>query len=882
MSMSSLSSLASLSPRETASLSIHETIQRFSTSLNGLTNDEAEQRRSLGENILPKKKEPNFFFRVLRQFCSPLIAILMISAALMPFVGRPEDAYVILAILILNAVVGALQEGRASRALQLLESHSTPIVDVLRGGVEQRISIFDLRLGDLLPLREGVIVPADGRIIQHVGLRIDESTLTGESSPVGKTSDPLPTNNHAALADLRNAAFRGTHVVAGHGLMLVTAIGSETEIGRIALSIVQRGTEPPLAKKIAHISRIIAIIVGVFSVCLFGIGLLVGRPIVLLFATVVTLAVSIIPEGLPVVLTIVLARGVRRMARHHAVVKQLNAVEGLGNVDVICTDKTGTLTVNEQNILHVLTPKTRYTVEGHGYEPHGHILSHGERVRFGDHSDLDRIIIAAAALGEHAIRKEHNEFVPIGDPVNSAFLALSQRGSFHSSPWRIIDERPFSFEERCRYIQLESKTGQITSYMAGSPETVFAKCIDDGFEQEFAFEEYARHGLRVVALAYRDGDIPFSNTTTPWHCAGYVAMGDTLRPDAATSVAWCHQNGIRVVMVTGDHPETALAIAKDVGLAATSDNLLRGDELDAMDDAALTARLTNITVFARITPAHKLRIVNAYRANELITAMTGDGVNDAPALRAADIGIAMGKHGTDVAREACDLVLLDDRFATIVAAIQEGRSISGNVRKVISYLFSTNIAEAIVLAVTLLSGAPILLLPVQILWLNLITDGFLDISLAMEPPHKRGKPRAGGFLDTTSLFRIFLLGGVMAGGTLFVYFLFIDRPAAQLQTLTLLVLAVFQWFNAWSARSESTSLTRLSLLSNPYLIIATCIIFVLQLAALYSPLSSWLHTAPLPMLDWILAALISLTVVLADEWWKHRFRRAQHLAQHTA
>jgi len=429
---------------------------------------------------------------------------------------------------------------------------------------------------------------------------------------------------------------------------------------------------------------------------------------------------------------------------------------------------------------------------------------------------------------------------------------------------------------------LESTDGRTISFMAGSPERIFSTCVGDGFQERSAVEEYARNGLRVIAVAYRESKKPFSDLSEPWICAGYVAMGDELRPDAASSVAWCLEHGIRVIMVTGDHPETALAIARNVGIAENASEIILGDEIDDMDDAALVATLDRTRIFARITPAHKLRIVNAYRSAGLITAMTGDGVNDVPALRAADIGIAMGKHGTDVAREACDLVLLDDRFATIVAAIQEGRSITGNVRKVITYLLSTNVAEAVVLAVTLLGNVPIPLLPVQILWLNLITDGFLDISLAMEPPHKRGKPRAGGFVDTTSLFRIVLLGGIMAGGTLFVYFLFLDRPLPELQTLTLLVLATFQWFNAWSARSESTSIFRLSFFSNPYLIVATCFIFLLQIIALYGPLTAWLHTSPLPAADWVLAGTISLTVVIADEWWKRRFRHAHRTMQRAA
>lgn len=826
-------------PRDFASLDAHAALTRLGSSPDGLRDDEARARlRATGRNALLRPSAPGPLLRFLRQFRSPLILLLFIAAAVMSIVGDIKDSLVILFVLVFNATVGFIQEGRASRALAALERTIVQKSVARRGGRTASIPTSEIVPGDIIILNEGDVVPADGRLIESIGLRMDESMLTGESVPVSKTDRSLPATDATPLGDLRNAAFRQTHVVAGHGALLVTTTGSSTEVGRIASAIGRDETEPPLAKKIKYLGRAIALITVLFSCSLFFFGLLAGRPAPLLFATVVTLAVSIIPEGLPVVLTLVLARGVSRMAAKHAVVKRLNAVEGLGQVQVICTDKTGTLTKNE---LVVRDTDVR-----------------GER--------LARLAEAAAAFVGST-----------SDPVDTALAAFTAEQRASLSGWTKLDERPFSYEEKRRFAMYRAPDGRVVSFIAGSPERVYAMCEANGdrASAEGALQRFAAQGLRVIAFARREGDLAFDARETPWQCTGCVAMGDELRPEAVKSIAWCREQGIRVVMVTGDHPDTALAIARKAGIATDPREVLNGDAFEKISDEALSARLDEIRVFSRISPQHKIRIVMAYRAKGLLTAMTGDGVNDAPALQAADIGVAMGKGGTEVAREAADLVLLDDNFATIVTAVQEGRAVIGNVRKVVTYLFSTSIAEAVVLTVTLLGNLPLPLLPVQIIWLNLVTDGFLDVSLAMEPTHHGRRLTSGAIVDRASVSRMLLLGSVMAGGTLLVYATSLDRTEPELRTLTLLTLAVFQWFNAWSARSESTSIFRLSPFSNPYLVSATFAVFLLQFGALYGPYASLLRTVPLPASDWLLAAGVSTAVIAADEVWKRRTRHAR-------
>ncbi len=859
-------------------------LRRLHTSQNGLSGTEAAERRErFGPNRGPKAPKAGLASRVIAQFTSPLILIMAGAAIIMPFIGFTEDAYIILFVLTFNTIVGLVQEGRASRALQTLESLFGKTATVRRDGRPVEIPAEDITVGDIVILKEGDRIPADGRFIADSGLRVDESSLTGESVLVNKTSAALDElTADAALGDIRNAAYAQTAVVSGNAVMVVSAVGADTEFGRIAATLLGKQTDPPLVKKVADLSRFIALSVLIFSGALFAVGLVMGERPVTLLATIVSLAASIIPEGLPIVLTLVLASSVRRMANNNAVVKRLNAVEGLGQVQVICTDKTGTLTQNKLVIQHVRTLDELYRVEGIGFSPAGAVLSSEGHVRYGAVSDLDAIGLACRLFGDDSLRQaEDGSWHAVHDPIQGAMLAMSGRYGVPQDDWDLVEEVPFSYVDKRRSGRWH-KDGRSVAFMAGSPESVLAQCdldADARRHMEDRITHFAREGLRIVGIASRDAALPLA-ARGPWRFLGFLTMGDTLRPDVIESIAWCRAQGIRVVMITGDHPQTAFSIAQAAGIAESSEQVLNGTELEALSDDALAARLDDITVFSRIAPTHKLRIVEAYRAKGLVTAMTGDGVNDAPALHRADIGVAMGKGGTDVAREAAHLVLLDDDFSTIVEAIKEGRATVSSLRRVISYLFSCGLAEALVITLSVLLKLPLPLFPGQIIWINLITDTFLDVSLGMEPRHGDGGRDHGRLIDRRSALRMLYMGGVMGLLSFLVYLANIGRDAATLTTVTLTALAVFQWFNAWSSRSEHRSIFQLKPFGNRALIAATLTVAGLHLLAVYAPfMHPILHTTPLPASAWEQIAAIGVLVIVADEIWKQvQRRRLRHSA----
>jgi Ca2+-transporting ATPase len=860
--------------RDCATLGVEGVLDAVDSSKNGLTAETAAARSRLGTNRLPDIPRPGIISRILQQLKSPLILILGAIAIVMPLLGSPSDAFLILFVIVFNTTFGLIQEGRASRALESLTRAYTANARVRRGGEIRTLPAEELVLGDIVLLAEGDHVPADGRFISDAGLRIDESSLTGESVTVTKTSRPVELAPGAPLGDFRNMGFAQTLVVSGSGELAVTAVGAQTEFGKIAEALKTKQTEPPLVKKIRKLSRLIAVTVGVLSAVLFTAGILLGHEPILLLATIMSLAVSVIPEGLPVVVTLVLATGVSHMAKKKAVVKKLSAVEGLGQVQVICTDKTGTLTENELSIQRAATPSKVFAVEGDGYKPEGRVLMGDAPQTAQTDTELEALALGAMLMGDDALgRDKEGNWRAVRDPIEAAMQCFSQRAGMKQEAWELLEERPFSYVDKRRSGRWQ-RDGRSVAFLTGSPESVLALCELEGEDRrkiEATISEFAQQGLRVIAFAERAGDLPLHSETT-WRYIGIVGMGDMLRARVVDSIAWCREQGIQVVMVTGDHPETAFAIAKAAGIADDPSQVINGTDFERLDDTELALRLNGIRVFSRIAPTDKLRIVNAYRSRGFVTAMTGDGVNDAPALHAADIGIAMGRSGTDVAREAAHLVLLDDNFATIVDAVQQGRATIGNLRRVIMYLFSTNFAEICVIGIAILLRLPAPLLPGQIIWINLITDAFLDVALSLEPRH--GSPRKGGALiDRRAVARMALLGTTMAVGTLIVYAKYAAAGTIVLHTMTLTTLAAFQWMNAWSARSETRSIVRLSFFSNPYLIAATVIVVTLQiLATSFDPLRALLKTSPLSPADWGIVILVASTVILMDEIWK----RARH------
>ncbi len=862
--------------RECAQLPTSQVFERLDTRNDGLSDVETLTRQRLfGANRLPSPPRATLLRRILDQLTSPLILILIAVAVLAPLIGHPSDAVIIVFVLIFNATISIIQEGRASQALRALEDLSTPTCLVRRNGKTLSIPVHEVTVGDIIILKEGDRIPADGRFIEAQGTVVDESTLTGESIPVRKTAAPMTTTATMALGDIHNAGFSQTLVVSGSALFVISSIGKETEIGKIATALKQQQTEPPLALQVKRLSKQIAIVVMSFSAILFCLGFLLGEQPITLLATVLSLAVSIIPEGLPIVLTIVLAHGVNIMARKHAVVKKLNAVEGLGQVQVICTDKTGTLTTNTLVVQTVIADNTQANVTGTGFDPNGSVSIESEKIHFGNKKSIDTLAQAASLFGRSSLRHDAQGWHPIGDPIDAALLCFAKRYQTpDTETWKLIEEQPFSYTEKRRSGRWQLKDA-VQSFMIGSPESVLSQCEIRDTEKYLAtthISALAQRGLRVIALAERNGDTPLQQKQA-WTFVGFYGMGDTLRTEVVESVAWCKEQNIRVVMITGDHPETALAIAKQAGIANDISQVLNGTELETLNDADLTLRIDTIRVFSRVAPEHKLRLINAYRAKGLITAMTGDGVNDAPALHQADIGVAMGKSGTDVAREAADLILMDDHFATIVAAIQEGRLIFANIQRVIFYLFSTSLAEAGIITLTVLLRLPLPLLPAQIIWINLITDSFLDISLGLEPQHRTTHAVSKKLINTSMVARMSILGLTMITGTLIIYLHILDHDSAYLQTMVLTTLAVYQWFNAWNARNDITSIVRLPIFSNRPLLWATGFVISLQLLAVYTPfMQSILHTTPLSLRDWSLIIAVASTVVLTDEIWKQRSR----------
>ncbi len=853
-------------PRELAHLEKNAVLKQLETQITGLTQQQIETKAGIESNTFETVKSAGVIRRFFRQFKSPLIYILLIVAIASPVIGEWTDTLIIFAVLLLNACIGVYQEGKASEALTKLQHAFISTAIIRRDGNIQRISTNDLHVGDIVLLQAGDQVPADGRIIHSIGLQIDESSLTGESIPVNKTEAAQQVNEQTPLGDIRNAAFRQTLVVHGSGEMVVSAIGQQTEIGHIAALLKQHHTDPPLVKKIRILSRNIAFGVIGFSIFLGAVGLASGHPKALIIATVTSLAVSIIPEGLPVVLTLVLARGVARMAAKNAIVKRQHAVEGLGNIDVICTDKTGTLTENNLKVAYAFAENELVSI------PNGK-----DDTKIRKQKSVERLALACAALGVGSLHQEEGEWVKDGDPMNAALAFFAMRVETQLTPENILEEIPFSFEKKTRSLRIQTN-GKNLDILAGAPEAISTLCkLQAKGKEHESWQDLAKQGQRIIAIATRESQGKL-HKTTDWKYLGFVGLSDTLRPQIKDSVRWCQAQDILVAMITGDHPDTALAIAKKAGIATNNSQVLAGKELDQMDDIALAERILHIRVFARITPEHKVRIVKAFQAKDKKTAMTGDGVNDAPALQAADIGIAMGKSGTDVAREAADIVLTDDHFATIITAIQEGRAIVGNVRKVLTYLFSTSIGEALIITLALIGQLPIPLLPAQILWLNFVTDGLLVVALAMEPTHySLHAHRDGKLLDRASLIRIFLLGSTMAIGSLIVYIYTLNNlSVAQSQSITLLIMAVFQWVNAWSTRSESHSIFKFSIFTNPYLMLATALVTLAQLSAFYTPfLQNILRVVPISWEAWAMALTVSLSVIVMDEGWKQW--NARHL-----
>lgn len=879
-------------------------LQTLHTSEKGLSSTEALERLArYGKNALPEAKRARLSTLFLRQFKSPLIYVLLAASAAVFFLGEVAEGCIILAVLLFNAVIGTIQEGRAQNTLHALRSFIETNAVVVRDGKERIIPDTEVVRGDVVILQEGEKVPADARLILAHSLLVSEAALTGESESVMKSVEPIEKKD-SSPAEQSNMVFKGTYVVGGNGRAVVVDTGTDTVIGRIAQDITKYDTEIPLQTNIRNLSRLIILVICVVCSLFFMFGYAAGYELSHMFRMTVAVAVSAVPEGLPLVLTIVLAAGVWHMGKRNALVKRLQAVEALGQAQIIAVDKTGTLTRNEIVVERVYTNNTFFSVSGEGYEPKGHVELQGKEVLPTEYPELERVAhIAACAASAHVMYLEDKkEWKVSGDPTEAALLVFARKLGFLkgelevSSP--LIAELPFSSDVRYHAILHRDERGMRLA-VVGAPEVVLARAsavYEQGkriplsnakrTELETKFLSFSEQGLRVVALAEKEAskeDISHEDIEG-LTLIGFLGMKDGLRAEVPEAMRRAREAGIRVVMITGDHKIAAQAIAREAGIFLPGSAVLTGDEMDTLSDVQLAEVLGAVTVFARMTPEHKLRVVKAYRARGEIIAMTGDGVNDAPSLVAADLGVAMGKIGTEVAKEASDIVLLDDNFGSIVSAVEEGRGIYRTIKKVFLYLFSTNIGEMLTITGALALLLPLPLMPAQIIWLNFVTDGFLTGALAMEPKEKG--LLTGGFerprkylIDAAVSRRILLMASTMAVGTLGLFAWYLSYEPHKALTVSLTTLAVFQWFRAWGCRSESQSVFTMNPFSNLFLVGATGIIICLQLTAVYAPfLQSFLYTTSLALSDWLLITLIGSSILLVDEVRKFFVRRTSSFA----
>ncbi len=887
--------------------SIEETFSMLETDGSGLSSAEVSLRiKKYGENKLPDVKPDSLALVFLRQFQSPLIYVLIAAAGTVLLLGEAMDAGVIFAVLFINAIIGSVQEGRAQNTLASLKKFVETRATVLRDGKEMIIPDNELVPGDIIIVQEGERVPADARLISIRNLRVSEAALTGESVPVRKSAD-TPTWEELAVSERRNMIFRGTHITTGTGRAIIVGTGLNTEIGVIAKEIASISSDVPLKIEIARLARFIIFITALIAVSLFAIGIAMGKGVTEMFLTVVTLSVSVIPEGLPIVLTIVLATGVWRMGKQNALVKKMQAVEALGQVDILAVDKTGTLTRNEMVVQKIYTNNKFFKVGGVGYEPHGEIILDGAEIEIANHTELLVLgkISAICANARVFYNEKNKQWNVSGDPTEAAMLVLSQKLGFHKdileSESPVISEMPFDYN--LKYHAVLNKEGDTNVLsLSGAPEILLDFCdtiyIDGKVvtlseamrkEIESVLLEMSKEGLRVIALAnLKDAsDLPTINTPPHATFVGFLAMHDALRGEVASTVMRAREAGVRTVMITGDHRVTAQAIAIEAGIFSEGDKILTGRELDIMSEEELADAIQNVSVFARVTPEHKIKIIRAYKSAGNIVAMTGDGVNDAPSLSAADLGVSMGVVGTEVAKSASDIVLLDDNLNSIISAIEEGRSIYKTIKKVTLYLFSTGAGEVLTITGAILLGYMVPILPAQIIWLNFVTDGFLDVSLAMEPKEKglliekrvRG-PRH--LVDGLMYTRIIIMGSVMAIGTLYLFGDYAYGEPEKAWTISLTLLAVFQWFNALNCRSQKLSVFQMNPFSNLYLIGALCIVVLLQMFALYTSLGQkLLHTVPLSLSEWGMIFAIASSIIVAEEIRKffHRLRDGHSLEQ---
>lgn len=866
----------------------------------GLTNAEAAERLKLfGYNEVAEKEQPAWWRRFLAQFQDFMVLVLLAATLISGLLGEYADAVTILAIVVLNAVLGFIQEHRAERSMSALKKLTAPTARVIRHSAVQHVPARELVPGDILLLEPGDVVAADGRLAETANLEAEESALTGESLPVRKLADRVY-DEGVTVGDRKNMVYAGTVVTRGRGAAVVCGTGMNTEVGHIA-KLIQTATEDdtPLQRRLDNLGR--WLVWGCLGVCLVVVatGVARGEPLLLMCMTGISLAVAAIPEGLPAIVTVALALGVQRMIRRNAIVRKLPAVETLGCTTVICSDKTGTLTQNAMTVRRVYCGGKTYEVSGVGFEIKGEFLL--DKQEFDAKKDKCLMqCLAVGALCNNSLLKQGSVGITglwrkkvargwsvEGDPTEGALVVAAAKAGF----WRAdiekrerrLAEIPFEAERRRMAVAYGGPAGAAL-YVKGAPDTVLELCryyFDGNAEQPLTPELIARiaaaneamtnGALRVLAMAYRRlSPAEAANVTEETErelvFAGLAGMIDPPRPEVKEAIALCRQAGIGTVMITGDHRNTAVAIARELRMFRDgASRALTGAEVDALGERELATAAAVTTVYARVSPAHKLRIVKALKNVGHIVAMTGDGVNDAPAVKEADIGVAMGLSGTDVTREASSMTLADDNFATIVAAVEEGRGIYDNIRKFIRYLLACNIGEVLTMFLAALAGLPLPLLPLQILWVNLVTDGLPAMALGVDPkaPDTMHRPprNPAESVFSRGLARKIVFRGIQIGLTTLLVFAgvyLVQGDLALARTMAFATLVFCQLFHVYDCRSEILTIFELGLFTNKYLLMATACSALMQVAVIHlPPLGAIFGTVPLGLTEWAIVLVVS-------------------------
>jgi len=889
-------------------LDVQTAMQRLASGPEGLSEQEAAARLAkFGPNRLRPPQPRGALVRFLLQFHNILIYVLLGSAVATSLLGHWVDTGVILGVVIVNAIIGFVQEGKAEKALEAIRNMLSLEATVIRDGRRQQIPADRIVPGDIVVLRTGDKVPADMRLIDSRELRVDEAMLTGESVPVEKQTAPLP--EHTALGDRTCLAFSGTLVTSGQGTGLVISTGDSTELGKISRMVSEtQAVATPLILQMNRFGHVLAVVILALAAVTFGLGYYVGREKpVDLFLAAVALAVATIPEGLPAIMTIVLAIGVQRMARRNAIIRRLPAVDTLGALTVICSDKTGTLTRNEMTVTSVVTCSGTYEVTGVGYKPEGRIMHNGQAATPDHDAALGRLLRAVVLCNDSELVREGDAWRAAGDPMESALVALAIKGGLDADAVRrsspAIDTIPFDSRNRFMATLHRASDGQQQTIILvkGAPEKLLEMCrhqlrgdsaepLDAGYWEQHA-HAMASHGQRVLAVAFKTADADKQRLQADDLSRGLILLGlagiiDPPREEAIRAVRQCQEAGIRVVMITGDHAVTARAIGEQMGIG-DGRRVLTGNELDAMDDQSLRAAARECDVFARVSPEHKLRLVTAMQANGHVVAMTGDGVNDAPALKRADVGIAMGIKGTEVTKEAAEMVLADDNFASIAHAVEEGRTVYDNLRKAITFILPTNGGEGLTVLAGIALGYTLPLTPVQVLWVNMITAVTLALSLAFERPEAdvmKRPPRdpRSQLVNGYFLWRIALVSAIMCAGT-FGTFVWMESRGASLEqarTVAVNTIVLFEMFYLFNSRYIVAPVLNLrGLFGSVPVLTAVVLVVLFQVLFTYLPPSQHLfHTKSIGAVEWLVAVLIASSVLWLIELEKWVARRMLRVA----